>query len=170
MKTENNVLIVEAIRKTNFRIPAIFLTFFALFFLISNQSFAQSDTSNIFNSLENKIDGEGVIIINQDKRIVALVKKQLSQNKSKMSIPGYRIQIYSGSGKRSEAKRIRAKFMKQFPNLSAELKYEEPSFKVRVGRFRTKQEGYKIYKKICTYFPNAYFVIENEMEWPMIDD
>ena len=58
--------------------------------------------------------------------------------------------------------------MKEFPKVSTELIYNEPYFKVRVGNFRTKQEGYKLYKRIIQIFPNAYFVIENEMEWPEI--
>ncbi len=139
------------------------------FVCVTINSFGQSDTIRIIDELRTNIDGKGKINIVQDKRIDELVDKHISQNKGSMHIPGYRIQIYSGSGKRSEAKRAKAEFMRHFPKVSAELIYVEPSFKVRVGHFRTKQEGYKLFKRICHYFPNAYFVIENEMEWPEIE-
>ena len=129
---------------------------------------AQIEESDFFFTLQHT-SGNGQVTIHQDARLHHLVDKHIKQNQKDMFIAGYRIQIYSGSGKRSEALRVKTLFMKQFPKVSTELVYNEPYFKVRVGTFRTKQEGYKLYKRITKYFPNAYFVIDNKMEWPPID-
>lgn len=144
--------------------------FFILLFIFmaSLNSYSQTEESDIFFSLQHDKSKKGQVEIHQDVRLHRLVDKHISLNKENMSIPGYRIQIYSGSEKRSEAKNVRTSFMKEFPKISTELIYNEPYFKVRVGNFRTKQEGYKLYKRITQIFPNAYFVIENEMEWPEV--
>ncbi len=156
MKTKNKKQIIY---------KSIFPIF--LFILCINISVAQQDTVKISDNGSEVLQGEVKII--QDSRIDTLLEQYIQQNKASMFIPGYRIQIYSGSGKRSEAKKVRAEFMKQFPKFGAELIYVEPSFKVRVGHFRIKQEGYKLFKRVIQYFPNAYFVIENKMEWPEVN-
>ena len=147
-------------------IKVALLAIMALFAMpaISN---AQTEESDFFFELQHNNDS-GVVTINQDARLHHLVDKHIKQNRKNMTITGYKIQIYSGSGKRKEAIKEMTIFKKQFPKVPTELLYNEPSFKVRVGEFRTKQEGYKLYKRILKYFPNAYFVIDNKMEWPAV--
>ena len=55
---------------------------------------------------------------------------------------------------------------KLYPDIPVEILYNEPYFKVRVGLFRNKSEGFKLFKEIEKDFPGSYFIIENEMEYP----
>ena len=155
--------------KTSFKHIFPLLIGFLFLSLSSEKAYSQIEESDVFFKLQHSNEEDaGKITIHQDARLHHLVDKHIAENRKSMSIPGYRIQIYSGSGKRAEALRVKTQFMKQFPKVSSELIYNEPYFKIRVGSFRTKQEGYKLYKRISKYFPNAYFVIENEMDWPEV--
>jgi len=105
----------------------------------------------------------------QDERITKLVDKHIEYNKQKKGIIGYRIQIYSGVGGptiKKEASAIRTKFLKLYPDIPVEIIYNEPYFKVRVGLFRNKSEGFKLFKELEEIFPGSYFIIENEMDYP----
>ncbi len=111
------------------------------------------------------------VVITQDARLVALMEKNLEINKAHKGISGYRIQIFSGSGSeaRKDAQHVRAEFLKIFPTLETTIVYDEPYYKTRVGNFRNRTEGYKVYKAISKHFPSCYFVIESEMEYPELD-
>lgn len=135
----------------------------------SLDTYSQTEGSDIFFAIQHSSPKEGKVKIHQDARLHRLVDKHIAQNRMDMTIPGYRIQIYSGSDKREEAFHVKAQFMKQFPKYTPDLIYSEPYFKLRVGNFRTKQEGYKLFKLIKKHFPNSYFVIENKMEWPEVE-
>ncbi len=108
--------------------------------------------------------------IHQDSRIEKLVKKHIKANSQKKGMLGYRIQIYSGSGAnaRKQAMAIRTKFIVNFPDVKTELIYQEPNFKLRIGNFRTKSEGYKLYKSLLEQFPGSYFIIEENMDFPEV--
>jgi hypothetical protein len=119
----------------------------------------------------DKAGQDGKVQIMQDQRISELLLKHADMNKQHKGISGYRIQIYSGSGNRArkESQNVRAQFLKIFPNIDVSIVYNEPYYKTRVGNFRNKTEGYKIYKAISKHFPSCYFVIESEMEYPKLD-
>lgn len=155
----------QHIQRTNW----IFLLAILIGLITSFDSYSQTEESDIFFSLQHSNSDMGKVKIHQDARLHRLVEKKIAQSRMDMSIPGYRIQIYSGSDKREEAFQVKARFMKQFPKYTPDLIYSEPYFKLRVGNFRTKQEGYKLFKLIKKHFPNSYFVIENKMEWPEIE-
>lgn len=159
----------KIITKDSFKIYRKFFLLFLLGLATSMATWAQTEESDIFFAIQHSSFDGGKVTLHQDVRLHRLVDKQIAQNRKDMTIPGYRIQIYSGSGKRAEALQVKTQFMKQFPKVPADLIYNEPYFKVRVGTFRTKQEGYKLFKQIIRYFPNSYFVIENKMEWPELN-
>lgn len=142
------------------------IVLFIITLILFQIGFSQNNNSvitDLFNSNSN-------ISVHQDKRIERLVKKHIKANGENEGMLGYRIQIYSGSGSeaRKEAMAIRTHFIISFPDVKTELIYQEPNFKLRVGNFRTKSEGYKLYKSLLQEFPGSYFVIEQNMEFPEI--
>jgi len=157
---------------------------FILFFLflmmgmlpVSNLSAQQSDSQSdetIFDALSKPgAKGKSPITITQDDRISSLVNRHIQNNNDKKGISGYRIQIYSGSGSsaRAEALRIQAAFIKAFPDVESTLVYIEPYFRLRVGNFRTRAEGFKTFKRVSEAYPQCYFVIEKAMDFPKLPE
>ncbi|MCF8295762.1 MAG: hypothetical protein K9I34_06825 [Bacteroidales bacterium] len=133
---------------------------------------AQSGTEESATSIFENFDGNGSVTISQDKQLENLVNRHAQSNGERKGISGYRIQIYSGSGSnaRSEALKIQAAFIRAFPDIESTLMYIEPSFRLRVGNFRTKAEGFPTYKRIIELYPQCYFVIEKEMDFPALPE
>ncbi|MBL7923162.1 MAG: SPOR domain-containing protein, partial [Bacteroidia bacterium] len=76
-----------------------------------------------------------------------LVQRHKRVNAAKMSMPGFRIQVYFGT-ERNKAQEIRAEFLQVFPDCPAYLVYHQPNFKVRVGDFRNRLEAAGFLKKM----------------------
>ena len=72
-------------------------------------------------------------------------------------IDGYTIQVYSGT-KREDALNVKKQLLQTVPNVSSDLQYEQPNFKVKSGRYYTRLEAEKDFKEIKKYFPAAIVV------------
>lgn len=69
-------------------------------------------------------------------------------------IPGYTIQAYTGSN-RQLAFKIRDQLFEVYPNSDVEVKYKQPNFIVRVGRFLDRLEAYEFYVGIKKMFSQS---------------
>jgi hypothetical protein len=96
-----------------------------------------------------------------------LVERYKKVNATKMSMTGFRIQIYFGS-ERSKATEIRADFSKNFPEISSYLIYQQPYFKIRVGDFKTRIEASGFLKKLEDHYTTA-FIVPDEVKLPGSD-
>jgi SPOR domain len=79
-------------------------------------------------------------------------------NKTVKSVQGYRISVYSGSD-RQEAQKIETDIQRNLLE-RAEMSYDKPNFRVRVGSFIQRLEAYKTYKKLHKVYPNAIIVLD----------
>ena len=79
-------------------------------------------------------------------------------NITRKFIDGYTIQIYSGQN-REEAMNTKKKMMAE-PSLTAELEYNQPKFRVRVGRYYSRLEAQHDLVRLKKHFPNAILVPE----------
>lgn len=81
-------------------------------------------------------------------------------------VEGYRIQLIALSGSNSKAvvEKMQADFLVSFPDIPAYVTYFEPSFRLRVGDFRTKLDAYRVHNMITTLFPGA-FIIKDKIEF-----
>ncbi len=89
----------------------------------------------------------GNTVVHLDSRIDTLINRVIDENDKKPTIPGYRIQIYSGKS-RANANKIKATFLVNFPDESAYLIYQQPNFKIRAGNFRNQREAMPLYFKL----------------------
>ena len=85
--------------------------------------------------------------LNNDSLAIILTQRHKKVNASKMTMPGYRIQIYFGN-ERINAQEIKSSFLQNHPKIAAYMVYHQPNFKVRVGDFRTRLEAVGFLKKI----------------------
>jgi len=145
------------------------MNYFFTFILVSISVFTYSQPQ-IFNRLSEKKEGWGIVTLKQDARIEALVSKHIEINKKAKGFPGYRIQVYFGSGTdaKNTANKIRNKINNEYTEYESYLIYETPYFKVRVGDFRNKNEAYKAFKTIKNKYPQA-FITDDLIQLPPLN-
>jgi len=83
-------------------------------------------------------------------------------NLTRKFIDGYTIQIYSGQN-REEAMNTKKKMSSDVSELNAELEYNQPKFRVRVGSYFSRLEAQKDLVRLKHFFPNAILVPEKIM-------
>ncbi|MGC4021941.1 MAG: SPOR domain-containing protein [Cyclobacteriaceae bacterium] len=83
-------------------------------------------------------------------------------NLTRKFIDGYTIQIYSGS-KSEDAMNAKKKMSEEVQELQANLRYEQPKFKVTVGRYFTRLEAQHDLLLLKSKFTTASLVPEKIM-------
>jgi len=74
-------------------------------------------------------------------------------------IDGYTIQIYSGQ-KREDAMNTKKKMLEEVPDLVANLQYQQPKFRVTVGKYFSKLEAQRDLLLLRSKFSTAILVPE----------
>ncbi|MEM7484088.1 MAG: SPOR domain-containing protein [Bacteroidota bacterium] len=93
---------------------------------------------------------EGSITIEQDPRIDELVKRYSKVN-SKTDF--YQIQV--GFGSYQKAQNLKAKVDIDFPTWYSKIEFESPTYRVRLGKFKTKLEAERKYLEVRKKYPDA---------------
>ena len=136
----------------------LFLTFSLIIFsLFSQVKTIKIEDSGITPSY--KSPGDGNINLTQDIKVLQIVKRHKELNNNKF--PGWRVQIYFGSGQRAmaEAQSAKKRFLTRYGNeIGAYIVYDSPFYKIRVGDFRTKAEALKFKEHIKRTFPETWIV------------
>ncbi|MFK7813009.1 MAG: SPOR domain-containing protein [Maribacter sp.] len=92
----------------------------------------------------------GSINIEQDEKIEEL----LDQYKEVIGESNYyRIQV--GFGTHAAAQKIKSEVEIDFPSLSSKIDFDSPTYRVRVGRFKTKLEGERKLQEVRRKYPAA---------------
>jgi len=99
---------------------------------------------------------EGVLTVESSQSIKQLLAKKRSYNKNKKMIKGYKVQLFYGSEEGSL--KIREDFRSVYPDISSELKFHSPYWKVWVGCYTTRLSADKGLKEIKEGFPSAIVV------------
>ncbi|MCK9414529.1 MAG: SPOR domain-containing protein [Prolixibacteraceae bacterium] len=99
--------------------------------------------------------------------IADLLRQQYDQGRKTGTFPGYRLQLYFGSGvqARAHAEKVRADFNALHPEIRVYLIFKSPDFIVRAGDFRSKSEALKVLKSLSSGFSNA-FIVSDEIAFP----
>lgn len=108
------------------------------FSLVSNDGFAQ----------------QGIVVVNQDNDINALLKLKKQINKEESLTNRYKIQVYSGN--RSEAESVQEDFNTTFEKWTSKMVYEYPNFKIWAGNFATRLEADRALKDVKKAFSSAF--------------
>lgn len=80
-------------------------------------------------------------------------------NLVKKFVDGYTIQVYSGQN-REEAMNTKKKMTSDLPDMTANLQYQQPKFRVTVGRYYTKLEAHPDLARLRKSFTTAILVPE----------
>ena len=93
---------------------------------------------------------EGYINIEKDPKIDQLVevyKKVNSENAY------YQIQV--GFGSYQKAQNLKSQIDIDFPDWHSKIEFESPTYRVRLGKFKTKLEAERRYLEVRKKYPNA---------------
>ena len=93
---------------------------------------------------------KGQINIEQDQKINELIGLYKSP---KEDSEYYRIQVGFGSSKK--AQEIKSNVEIDFPQLASKTVFESPTYRVRVGRFKTKLEAERNFMEVRAEYPDA---------------
>lgn len=94
---------------------------------------------------------EGTISIDQDAQITQLLdlyKKSLDKNDY------YRIQVGFVSNN-EKAQEIKSNVEIDFPELPSQIDFDSPTYRIRVGRFKSKLEAERKFNEVRKKYPNA---------------
>ena len=93
---------------------------------------------------------QGQVNIQQDDKITDLLGIYKSSNESHEY---YRIQV--GFGSYAKAQSIKENVEIDFPGLMSKIDFDSPTYRVRVGRFKTKLEAERKFKEVRIKYPEA---------------
>jgi len=93
---------------------------------------------------------EGKVTIQQDSKIDELVKLYTDVN-SKAGF--YQIQV--GFGDYQKAQNLKSQVEIDFPDWYSKIEFESPTYRVRLGKFRTKLEAERKYIEVRKKYPDA---------------
>src|SRR4030095_10563605 len=113
-----------------------------------------------------KSNADSSVVITQDARLDDLMKRQKNSNLLKLTMPGYRIQIYFG-GVRQKASEVKLAFTDKHSEVASYITYQQHKFKVRVGDFRTRLEAQKFLKDLEGEY-SQMFIVQDEVKLPPV--
>ena len=93
---------------------------------------------------------DGQIHIQQDKKITDLLEAYKSSNSNSEY---YRIQV--GFGSYTKAQDIKSKVDIDFPELPSKIDFDSPTYRVRLGRFKSKLEAERKFLEVRVKYPDA---------------
>jgi len=134
-------------------------------FVISGMTYAQ-EANTLAADLQQRNADEGVIVIHDEDGIEELINIQVEVNRRIGGVDGYRIQLFAGSGPRGKKNALNAKgrFLRSFPEYSADLSFTSPFWRVRVGNYRHKHEALPLLNELRELFPNSYIVKDGSVK------
>ena len=99
--------------------------------------------------------------IETSPEIKALIERKIEINKAVFENQYYAIQLYYGNN--TAANRILKDFKFNFPDWEAELSFETPNYKVRVGRFKDLNIANQKLEEIRRVYPSAFLLEPNNL-------
>lgn len=75
---------------------------------------------------------------------------------------GFRVLLTteSGNGSKDAANGVKGAFLRVYPEFPAYSDWDSPSYKVKVGDFKTRLDATLFWKQISSMFPGSYVVVD----------
>ncbi len=83
------------------------------------------------------------------------------------TVSGFRVQVYSGNN-RAQAIQIRTEVLEKHPDYAAYLIYKQPTFRVRVGDFRSRSAAQELLRELKVLYPVSFIVPDDVLENPVL--
>ena len=93
---------------------------------------------------------EGTVNIKQDPKIDKLIEVYNTVNSK---VDYYQIQV--GFGSYNKAQNLKSQVEIDFPGMYLKIEFQEPTYRVRLGKFRDKLEAERKFIEVRKKYPNA---------------
>ena len=118
-----------------------------IFTISSDAALAQS---NIVESLQTNVPGQGKVTVHQDAQITEMIGKRFvragaSEAQRVIKTRGYRVQVYAGNNSRQardEANSVAEKVKEKFPDMPVYTFFQPPRWLCRVGDYKSIEEAH----------------------------
>jgi hypothetical protein len=144
------------------------IPFLLSFFLNIHTIFAQVTGTQLVRDIQYA-QTPGKVTIVQDNDIVKLIDKHLFEESKRKGITGYRIRIYSNSGKQAytDGPKVQAEFISKYEGIKTYYIFDSPFYLLYVGDFRTHSNAMKFLKSIEAQYPDA-FIVRTRINYPVL--
>jgi hypothetical protein len=153
-------------------------TVFLLIFFLSGLVCVPAQTTIVEELVSNTNPAEGVIHIESDPAITALIgipthRLIAGENYDYIEHSGFRIQVFMGNDHntaRSEASSKQASIKGVFPNLTTYLTYDAPNWKLLAGDFATQEEATVFKQQLQKEFPQfgkEMYIVVDKIKLPI---
>ena len=99
--------------------------------------------------------------VNLPEKVETLLELKKEINNLNFREQYFAIQLYYGNN--TAAYRILNEFKIKFPQMEAEISFETPNYKVRVGRFKNKNRASRQLEIIRREYPSAFLLEPNNL-------
>lgn len=139
---------------------------FSVFFIVpiyTLSAFGQSENSSVLKSSSDSLMPNlqvGIVNWNLPTGLSTLIESYKRENYKEQGIDGYRIQLFSdgGNNAKDRAQSLLDELVRNYPEVSSYLTYQQPNFKVRIGNFRTKAEARQFQTVLSQNYPGCFIV------------
>ncbi|MEL0225820.1 MAG: hypothetical protein VW912_04010 [Flavobacteriaceae bacterium] len=129
---------------------------------MNQYSILKTITTGIFIVFSSTISAqEKTSKIETSPAVKTLIERKIQINKAVFENQYYAIQLYYGNN--TAANRILKEFKVNFPEWEAELSFETPNYKVRVGRFKDLNIASQKLEEIRKVYPSAFLLEPNNL-------
>jgi hypothetical protein len=149
-------------------VKALYSMVLWLLILTTSISHAQMTGTQLMRDIQYS-QTPGKVTIKQDNDIVKLIDKHLYEESKRKGITGYRIRIYSNSGKQAytDGPRIQAEFVSNHEGIRTYYIFDSPFYLLYVGDYRTHSNAMKFLKSIENVYPDA-FIVRTKINYPAL--
>lgn len=147
-------------------IAILILAFFGIGYSWAQDS---ADTSSSTTSVVDSVTlPKDTIRYSMDPSVEQQMEKKKELNRAKPpTIEGFRVQIYAGNS-RQQAMQIRAEVAATYTDYAAYLIYKQPSFRVRVGDFKSRFEAQELFRELKVQYPSSFIVPDEVLVNPVL--
>jgi hypothetical protein len=114
----------------------------------------------LFGTIDFVHSQEGTIMVKQNPKLDSLFLKKIELDRNRYSTNYFTLQLYYGN--LEMANKIIEISNNNYPNISVELSFETPNYKVQAGKFKNKIKGLKTLDTIKKVFPSAFLLMKKE--------
>lgn len=98
----------------------------------------------------------GDISIVTPKKLDTIISQKIIIDRINFKKKTYTIQIYYGNF--DEASYTLKEFEERFPKIKAEILFETPNYKIRVGKFKSESDASKTLEKLNFFYKDAFIL------------
>jgi PBP1b-binding outer membrane lipoprotein LpoB len=118
-----------------------------------------TETTSRDTATQTKVVASVTPTYHVNEKVDAVLDSIDRYNQVRKFVDGYTIQIYSGQN-REQAMEVKKKMTAELPEYTANLEYQQPKFRVVIGKYFTKLEAHTDLVKLRKSFSAAILVPE----------